>query len=90
MQKPLSGRDAKNSILSMSDSELASAVRMLGKLAGVEEGTAERLAGDPHRLRQRLSGISEEQLGKLLSAYANTDAATLLESIKAKNRENKG
>ena len=87
MQKPLSGKDAKESVLSMSDTELASAVKMLAALAGVDEKTAERLGGNPRALRQKLSRISEDQIGTLLSTYGNADVSAILDQIKGKNTQ---
>ncbi len=87
MQKPVSGKDAKETVLAMSDAELSSAIKMLAALAGVDAKTAERLGSDPKGLRGKLSRISEEQIGSLLSAYGNADVSAILESFKNKNTE---
>lgn len=87
MQKHVSGKEAKESVLSMNDAELSAAVKMLLTLAGVDEKTAERLGGNPGQLRRKLSSISEDQIGALLSTYGNADVMKLLERIRSKNAE---
>ena len=66
----------------MDDDTLRQAVNMLARAAGVSEKQAQRAVGNVEKLKQRLSGMSGEQIQRAVDAASPEQAGQIAELLK--------